>query len=290
MTSARGSSSHPRVSLPGDWASCSVSCLRLRDLEVQGYLPDSDLAPSCPGLTSTNCEAFTERFPMRNTSERVCFIPYLLWGLGFPIHPFLRGVLECYGIQLHHLTPGSVLHIVGFVVLCEMFLGCDTHFELWNKFFCLVPSTEGGTIYEVGGAEVWRIAGIGYPLDYPKAAPKEWTSEWFYIEDMPLFDPVPRVCLNSQSLLLRSGSSGVHEVNIKKISRRWAVGCQGKVVDTLPAYYDWRNGRGHKAVCSTPPTMKPSTLEIQRCEWCHLIQAGRSDGSDVIGYRIGRSL
>jgi hypothetical protein len=73
-----------------------------------------------------------------------------------------------------------------------MFLGCEAHFELWRKYFCLVPRTRGGTIYEVGGAEVWRIACTGYPIGTPKKDAEEWTSEWFYIEDVPLFDPVRR--------------------------------------------------------------------------------------------------
>ena len=86
---------------------------------------------------------------------------FLLRGLGFPIHPFLRGLLEFYRIQLHHLAPGSILHISGYVSLCEMFLVCEAHFKLWRKYFRLVPRTRGGTIFEVGGAEVWRIAGMG---------------------------------------------------------------------------------------------------------------------------------
>ena len=100
--------------------------------------------------------------------------------------------MEFYGIQLHHLTPGSILHISGFVSLCEMFLGCEAHFGLWRKYFCLVPHTRGGTIRVVGGAEVWRIAGTGYPMGTPKKESKEWTSEWFYIEDVPLFDQARR--------------------------------------------------------------------------------------------------
>ncbi|KAI4993826.1 hypothetical protein ZWY2020_008139 [Hordeum vulgare] len=139
MASAPGSSSRPHGSLHGDWASFSVSRLRLRKLEVQRYFPDSDLAPSRPGLTSANGEAFAQKFPTPNTMERVCFVPFLLRGLGLPIHPFLRGLLEYYGIQLHHLTPGSILRISGFVALCEMFLGCEAHFDLWRKFFLHCP-------------------------------------------------------------------------------------------------------------------------------------------------------
>ena len=80
-----------------------------------------------------NGEAFAKKFPAPRKEERVCFMPFLLRGLGFPIHPFLRGLLEFYEIQLHNLTPGSILHISGFVALCEMFLGCEPHFDLWQK-------------------------------------------------------------------------------------------------------------------------------------------------------------
>jgi hypothetical protein len=165
-----------------------VSLLRLRDLETQGYLPSSDLTAVRAGLTSFNGEVLAENFPHPHKGENVCFVPFLLRGLGFPIHPFLRGLLVFYGIQLHHLTPGSILHISGFVALCEMFLGCEAHFELWRKYFCLVPRTRDKTIFEVGGAKVCRIAGTGYPVGTPKES-ELWTSEWFYIEDVPLFDP-----------------------------------------------------------------------------------------------------
>ena len=109
-----------------------------------------------------------ENFPNPSQGERVCFTSFLLRGVGFPIHPFLRGLLEHYGIQLHNLTPGSILHISSFVALCELFLGCEAHFKLWKKFFCLVPRHQGcGSIFEVGGADVWRIAGSSYPVGTP---------------------------------------------------------------------------------------------------------------------------
>ena len=106
--------------------------------------------------------------------ERVCFVPFLLRGVGFPIHPFLRGLLEYYGLQLHSLTPASILHIAGYVALCELFLGYEAHFDLWRRLFCLVPHNQGGSIFDVGGAEVWRIASTGYLSGTPKKASKEW--------------------------------------------------------------------------------------------------------------------
>ena len=51
------------------------------------------------------------------------------------------------------------------------------------------PSHEG-SIYQVGGAEVWRIAGTGYLSGTPKKTSKDWPSEWFYTEDVHLPDPI----------------------------------------------------------------------------------------------------
>ena len=89
-------------------------------------------------------DVLTENFRNPGQEERVCLILFLLRGVGFPIHPFLRGLLNFDGIQLHNLTLGSIMHIYGFVTLRELFLGCEAHFELWRKFFCLVPRHQGG--------------------------------------------------------------------------------------------------------------------------------------------------
>ena len=56
--------------------------------------------------------------------------------------------------------------------------------------FCLVPRNHEGSIFEVGGAEIWYIAETGYLSGTPKKASEEWTSEWFYIDDVALPDPV----------------------------------------------------------------------------------------------------
>ena len=148
------------------------------------------MVPVRAGLATYKGGKQAESVPNPSKGERVCFVPYLIRGLGFPIHPFLRGLLEFYGLQLHHLTPASILHIAGFVALCELFLGIEPHFALWKRLFCLVPRSHEGSIYQVGGAEIWRIAGTGYLSGTPKKASEDWPSEWFYMEDAPLPDPV----------------------------------------------------------------------------------------------------
>ena len=162
MASRRSSSSRPSSPKPGDLERCSIPHSELVSLQVKGFLPQAYMVLVRAGLTTYNAGEQAESIPNPSKGERVFFVPYLIRGLGFPIHPFLRGLLEFYGLQLHHLTPASILHIAGCVALCELFLGIEPHFALLKRLFCLVPRSHGGSIYQVGGAEIWRIAGTEY--------------------------------------------------------------------------------------------------------------------------------
>jgi hypothetical protein len=72
----------------------------------------------------------TDRIPNPPSGFWVMFLAFLLRGLSFPAHEFLRGLLFVYGVQLHHLTTNSILHIACFITLCELFLGIEPHFLL----------------------------------------------------------------------------------------------------------------------------------------------------------------
>ena len=148
------------------------------------------MVPLRAGLATYYGGEQVESSPNPSKGERVCFIPYLLRGLRFPIHPFLRGLLEFYGLQLHNFTPASILHITGYVAFCELFLGCEAHFELWKRLFYLVRRTQEGSVYQVGGAEIWRIAETRYLSGTPKKTSEDWPLEWFYMEDVPLPNPI----------------------------------------------------------------------------------------------------
>jgi hypothetical protein len=78
----------------------------------------------------------TARIPQPPSGYRVMFLAFLC-GLSLPAHEFLRGLLFVYGVQLHQLTPNSILHITCFVTLCELFLGIEPHFLLWRSIFRL---------------------------------------------------------------------------------------------------------------------------------------------------------
>ena len=58
-------------------------------------------------------------------------------GICHPAHKFLRGLLHYYKVELQHLNPNGIQHIVAFVALCEGFMGISSHFDLWRYFFAV---------------------------------------------------------------------------------------------------------------------------------------------------------
>jgi hypothetical protein len=108
---------------------------------------------------------------------------FLLRGLSLPAHEFLRRLLFVYGVQLHQLTPNSILHIACFITLCESFLGIEPHFLLWKFLFRLCPSVALSKKPELGGAIVSIRAESQY-LEFSMAASVQgWRTKWFYIKD-----------------------------------------------------------------------------------------------------------
>jgi hypothetical protein len=67
-----------------------------------------------------------KRIPKPPSGYRVMFLAFLLCGLSLLAHEFLHGLLFVYGVQLHQLTPDSILHIACFITLYESFLGGQT--------------------------------------------------------------------------------------------------------------------------------------------------------------------
>ena len=99
-------------------------------------------------------------FPTSEPTERVVFIPHFFRGLGFPIHPFVRGLMYYYGIDFHDLSPNSFLDISAFIVVCEAFLRIQPHFGLWLKVFNVKPKVVDGQHAKCGGAIVSKLPNV----------------------------------------------------------------------------------------------------------------------------------
>ena len=77
-------------------------------------------------------------------TERVVFVAHFVRGLGFPLHPFVRGLMFYYGLDFHDLAPNFVLNISALIVVCEAFLRIKPHFGLWLQTFCVKPKIVSG--------------------------------------------------------------------------------------------------------------------------------------------------
>jgi hypothetical protein len=120
----------------------------------------------------------TDRILKPPSSFQVMFLTFFLRGLSFPAHEFLRGLLFVYGVQLHQLTPNSILHIACFITLCESFLGIEPHFLLWKFLFRLCPSVALSKKPELGGAVISFHAESQYLVFSMAASVQGWRKKW----------------------------------------------------------------------------------------------------------------
>ena len=135
--------------------------------------------------------------PTPEPHERVVFLHHFLRGLGFPLHPFFRGLMFYYGLDFHDLAPNFILNITAFIVVCEAFLRIRPHFGLWLKTFNIKPKVVGGQQAECGGAMVGKMPNIIWLEGSFVETIKGWQSAWFYITEprdtkwvaAPNFDP-----------------------------------------------------------------------------------------------------
>ena len=73
--------------------------------------------------------------PTPGPHERVVFLTHFVHGLGFALHPFVRGLMFYYRLDFHDLAPNFVLNISAFILVCKAFLRIKPHFGLWLQTF-----------------------------------------------------------------------------------------------------------------------------------------------------------
>ena len=72
-----------------------------------------------------------EDYPMEGTLETIMFRDFVERGLTLPVSEFFYRLFQFWEIQLHHLTPQSILHLSIFTHFCKAFLGILLHFHLF---------------------------------------------------------------------------------------------------------------------------------------------------------------
>ncbi|KAK1626051.1 hypothetical protein QYE76_000366 [Lolium multiflorum] len=129
------------------------------------------------------CFPSEESYPTPPMGYRVSFVDHLIRGLSAPIHPFLRGLLFVYGLQLHHLTPNSILHISIFITLCEAFLGVQPNWALWKRIFFCRRNGSANVAYNIGGVVISIRSSVNYfDVKLPDSV-QGWRKKWLYIRE-----------------------------------------------------------------------------------------------------------
>jgi hypothetical protein len=129
------------------------------------------------------CFPSEESYPAPPMGYRVSFVDHLIRGLSTPIHPFLRGLLFVYDLQLHHLTPNSILHISIFITLCEAFLGVSPNWALWKRIFFCRRNGSPNVAYNIGGVVISiRSTADYFDVKLPDSV-QGWRKRWLYIRE-----------------------------------------------------------------------------------------------------------
>jgi hypothetical protein len=157
------------ATVKAEWDTSKFRSLDLTKLEGEGFVAAGEVR--VPGSEAT---------PRPLPDERVCFAAFMQRGVSLPVHAFLRGLLHAYGIQLHDLTPNSILQASCFVTLCECFLGVFPHWGLWKKIFDVKRCCER---YQTGGVQFSVKSDVVYFDLQQKESVAGWRTRWFYIKD-----------------------------------------------------------------------------------------------------------
>jgi hypothetical protein len=92
-------------------------------------------------------------------------------------------LLFVYGLQLHHLTPNSILHVSIFITLCESFLGVQPNWALWKRIFFCRRNGSPNIAYNIGGVVISVRSDIDYfDVKFPDSV-QGWRKKWLYIHE-----------------------------------------------------------------------------------------------------------
>ena len=132
----------------GRWVASSVTKEDIAKLQAARYLT-AEIHHRLP--------AQGQVIPTPRSGETVVFISHFLRGLGFALHPFVRGLMFYYRLDFYDLPPDSILHVSAFIIICEAFLRIPPHFGLWLKTFGVKPKVVDGEQVECGGVVVSQL-------------------------------------------------------------------------------------------------------------------------------------
>jgi hypothetical protein len=216
------------------WTPSTITLAHLQKLVKHGFLLAAVLeacwVPENPA------------FPTHAEGYMVSFMTIYERGFGVPPHQFLRSLLRYYGLEIHHLTPLGVWHIVAFMTLCEAYLGINPNLDLSKYFFRVHHQQDPEAELMISGGTVIHVR-LGHRVDPYLEIPmpsslKLWRKKWFYLKNdnsapLPAFTdghPVPLTSWGegvarkylSKIQPLREYLQQLWQEGLTRIHHRWA--------------------------------------------------------------------
>jgi hypothetical protein len=106
--------------------------------------------------------------PAPRKREIVMLKSHIDRGLSLSPSYFLKSMLRHYELQLHHIAPNSMTIILGFVALCEGYLGVYPHGDLFRLYFNIRHNREmNGDPRNYGSISFVSCSGKTYPYIKP---------------------------------------------------------------------------------------------------------------------------
>nr|ABA98106.2 retrotransposon protein, putative, unclassified [Oryza sativa Japonica Group] len=217
-----------RESFKSQWAPSDVTEENLKEMVAHDVLPTKEIIGWRP--------AFGEAFPTPDTHEIVVFSHFFYGGFSLPTSRFFQGILNFYGISLHHLNPNSIVHIANFVHACEAFLGIRPHFAFFRRIFFLKPQPNKSKPCVVGGAGFQLRGTLSqkyFSMPF-KTSNKGWHANWFYVQNpepaLPEYTCLPPVYQDTWNSL-PTGDEAAQAVELmERMIKLKEQGLQGELI------------------------------------------------------------
>jgi hypothetical protein len=127
------------------------------------------------------------KIPLRDLAagEFILFNSYAMCGLVPPFSSFFLLLLEEFGLQLHHLTPHSILLVAVFTHFMEMFMGMHPCTTIFRHFYALVGT--GRSKREVGAYyfQLRHRMASSYINAFSSSKWEDWREGWVIAEADP---------------------------------------------------------------------------------------------------------
>jgi hypothetical protein len=162
-------------------------------------------------------------------------------GLSMPPSLFFTNLLKFYGLQLHHISPNSLVSVAGYTALCEGYLGIRPRVDLFQLFFSVRANYEDdGSLRTCGTVCFLPRRSKEYPFIMPLDSAIGWRGSWFYMVDkpapsqacgLPPFKNVPAESRDSWTVVNDESATPYVKLLARRIAKLSVDGLRG--IDTI---------------------------------------------------------